>query len=298
MSPGADTADFQEVFRSLSRGACEERALVLTAVNIQGAIRFDGAEWLLGVDPADALRALAHLHQYKLENVPAPPAPPAPRVHAHSGVGALVYGLVLVSVALAISNGLWRPDAFEIGALDAARVQGGQWWRLWTALTLHVSAQHLFANLAGGVWFGILAARQVGSGTAWLLIVTGAALANGLEAQWAPEGYRSVGASTAVFTALGLMAAHSWQIRLPLRQSWAKRWAPLVAGTVLLGWLGTAGEGTDVVAHLLGFAVGCVFGAMAGLGAVERFLNRIPQWLSGLGALASVALAWSAALRS
>jgi membrane associated rhomboid family serine protease len=271
---------------------------VLTAVDIQGTVALDGAEWVLGVHPSEALRALAHLHQYKLENVPAPPPPAAPRVHGHAWVGAVIYVVVLLGVALAISNGLWRADAFEMGALDGARVQGGQWWRLWTALTLHVSAEHLFANLGGGVWFGILAARQLGAGTAWLLIVTGAALANGLEAQWAPATYRSVGASTAVFTALGLMAAHSWQIRLPLRLSWARRWAPLVAGTVLLGWLGTAGEGTDIVAHLLGFTVGCLLGATAGFTAMERALERMPQWLAGLGALGQVAAAWAFALSS
>ena len=296
MSPSAHTADFQEVFRAAGRASCEERALVLTALNIQSAIQTDGGEWILGVHPHDALRALAHLHQYRLENVPAPPPPAAPRRHDYAWAGALVYALVLLIVALAISNGIWRPDAFEIGALDGARVQSGEWWRLWTALTLHVSAQHLLANLAGGVWFGILAARELGAGTAWLLIVTGAAIANGLEAQWAPATYRSVGASTAVFTALGLMAAHSWQIRFPLRQSWARRWAPLVAGTVLLGWLGTAGEGTDIVAHLLGFIVGGLLGATAGFVAVERALDRIPQWLSGLGALACVVMAWTFAL--
>jgi rhomboid protease GluP len=288
----------QEVFRSLSRAACEDRALVLTAVSIQSLIQSDGGHWVLLVDPADALRAVAQLHQYKLENVPAPKAPPAPRLHSHAWVGAAVYVVVLVAVALAISNGLWRADAFELGALDGERVQSGQWWRLWTALTLHLNADHLFANLGGGVWFGYLAARQLGSGTAWLLIVTGAALASGIEAQWAPPGYRSVGASTAVFTALGLMAAHSWKLRYPLRQSWARRWAPLVAGTVLLGWLGTAGEGTDVVAHLLGFVVGCALGAAAGFAVVEKAMYRVPQWLSGLLALASVAVAWSVALQS
>ena len=288
----------QEVFRSASRSACADRALVLTAVDIESAIRFDGAEFLLCVDTSDAVRAAAHLRQYEKENIPAPTTPTAPRMHAHAWVGAVLYGVVLVGIALAISNGLWRADAFEIGALDAGRVQGGQWWRAWTALTLHVSADHLLANLGGGIWFGILAARQLGSGTAWLLIVTGAALANGLEALLGPTTYRSVGASTAVFTTLGLMAAHSWRIRLPLRQSWAKRWAPLVAGTVLLGWLGTAGEGTDIVAHLMGFLVGCLLGATAGLGAVERVLNRVPQWLAGLGALASLAVAWAIALAS
>ncbi len=271
---------------------------MLTAVNIQGAIRFDGLMWILLVDPADALRALAQLHQYRLENVPAPPPPPAAKLHEHAWVGTVVYALVLIGVTLAISTGLWRPDAFDLGALDGERVQAGQWWRLWTSLTLHVSADHLFANLAGGVWFGYLAARQLGSGTAWLLIVTGAALANAIEAQWSPPQYRSVGASTAVFTALGLMAAHSWKLRYPIRQSWARRWAPLVAGTVLLGWLGTAGEGTDIIAHLLGFVVGCALGAAAGFVRIEKMLARIPQWLAGLAALGSVAIAWSVALRS
>jgi rhomboid protease GluP len=286
----------QEVFRSLSRSACQERALVLTAVDIPSVIRSDGTEWILCVSVSDTLPALGHLHRYRIENVPPPRPPPAPRLHGNAWVGVLLYGGVLLGVALAISNGWWRPDAFDLGALDAARVQGGQWWRLWTALTLHLSADHLVANLGGGAWFGYLAARQLGSGTAWLLIVSGAALANGLEAQWAPAGYRAVGASTAVFTALGLMAAHSWKIRLPISQSRARRWAPLVAGVVLLGWLGTAGEGTDVIGHLLGFAVGCCLGAAAGIGAVERYLHRLPQGLAGLMALVSIAAAWSCAL--
>ena len=287
-----------EVYRSASRARCAERLLVLTAVEIPAEIHFDGAEFILAVAGHDAAHALAHLRQYERENVPAPPPPPAPRLYDHAWVGAVLYVVVLLFVAFAISNGWGRTDAFELGALDAGRVQDGQWWRAWTALTLHMSANHLLSDLGGGAWFGYLAARQLGSGSAWLLIVTGAALANGLEAQWGPEEYRSVGASTAVFTALGLMAAHSWWTRRRLRQSRARRWAPLVAGTVLLGWLGTAGEGTDITAHLLGFVVGCLFGAAAGFKGVARALERLPQWLTGLAALASIAGAWALALAS
>jgi rhomboid protease GluP len=293
-----DPDALREVFRSVRRPACVDRALVLTAVEIESLIRFDNAtlSYVLCVAAADELRALAQLRQYESENVPLPRPPPAPRLHEYAWVGALVYVIVLVTVGLAVSSGWWRPEAFDLGALDAARWRDGEWWRAWTALTLHLGADHLVANIGGGVWFGYLAARQLGSGTAWLLIVTGAALANGLEAQWGPASYRSVGASTAVFTALGLMAAHSWLTRLPLRQSRARRWAPLVAGTALLGWLGTAGEGTDVVAHLLGFSVGCAFGAAAGFASVARALAFVPQWLAGLLALASVAVAWGCAL--
>lgn len=269
---------------------------MLTAVNIQNEIRYDGLEFLLCVGVPDAPWALAHLGQYEKENRPLPRASVTPRLHPHAWVGVIVYALVLVGVAYAISSGLWRPEAFDNGALYAGSVQGGQWWRAWTALTLHVDANHLVANLGGGIWFGYLAARQLGSGTAWFLIVTGAAIANLIEAMVGPASHSAVGASTAVFTALGLMAAHSWRVRLPLRLTWARRWAPLIAGTALLGWLGTAGEHTDVVAHAMGFTVGCLLGATAGRSTVERFLNRVPQWFAGLGALASLAVAWTCAL--
>jgi membrane associated rhomboid family serine protease len=154
----------------------------------------------------------------------------------------------------------------------------------------------LAANLAAGVWFGFLAARQIGAGSAWLLIVTGAALANLFEAHFGPATHRAVGASTAVFTALGLLAAHSWRTRFHLPQRWALRWAPLVAGAVLLGWFGSAGEGTDIVAHALGFVFGCLLGSCAALPAVQWALNRVPQWLAGAAALASLGTAWACAL--
>jgi rhomboid protease GluP len=181
-------------------------------------------------------------------------------------------------------------------------VQSGQWWRAWTALTLHLDGAHLAANLAAGIWFGYLAARQIGSGNAWFLIVTGAASANLLEALCGPPSHRAVGASTAVFTALGLLAAHSWRMRYSKAQRWAMRWAPLVGGAVLLGWFGAgtgAGdESTDVVAHALGFVVGMLLGALAAQPAANQALARIPQWLGGLAALGSIALAWACALAS
>jgi membrane associated rhomboid family serine protease len=203
---------------------------------------------------------------------------------------------VLLGVAWALSNGLVRLDAFDMGELDAARIQAGEWWRAWTALTLHLDGPHLAANLGAGVWFGYLAGRQMGSGTAWLLTVTGAAIANLLEGLLGPPEHRAVGASTAVFSALGAMSAYSWRERFALPQRWARRWGPLVAGVILLGWTGSAGEGTDVVAHLGGFAVGALLGATAALPGIQPLLRRVPQWLAGAAALASIAIAWGCAL--
>jgi rhomboid protease GluP len=294
--PMSDAAT--EIYRSGRRSACEERALVLAAVGIPSAIRIGGEFFLLEVDAAQLQLALSELEHYEAESRPSrAPAAPLPG-HPHAWIGCLFYCAVLLGVAHAIANGVVRLDAFDLGELNAARVQNGQWWRAWTALSLHLDAGHLIANIGAGVWFGYLAAREFGNGSAWFLIVNGAALANWLEAQLGPATHRAVGASTAVFTALGMLAAHTWRTRYHLPQRWALRWAPLVAGVVLLSWLGTAGEGTDVVAHATGFIVGVLIGAAAALPLIRHGLRRVPQWLAGLAALLSIALPWTCALLS
>ncbi len=146
---------------------------MLGAVGIACAIVLRDDQFTLEVAAPDAQRALDHLGQYEAENRPPPPPPAAPPLHAHAWVGCAGYAAWLLGVAYAISNGLVRLDAFNTGELDAARVQSGQWWRAWTALTLHVSGAHLAANLTAGIWFGYLAGRQLGVGVAWLLIVAG-----------------------------------------------------------------------------------------------------------------------------
>ena len=288
------------VFRSAHRRECNERLLVLTAVGVDAVITVAPGEFLLQVAAADAGYAARHLLQYDAENPPPAPTPPPPPLHGHAWVGCAAYVLVLVGVAWALSNGLVRLDAFDLGELDAARVQAGQWWRAWTALTLHLDAPHLAANLGAGTWFGYLAARQMGGGTAWLVTVTAAALANLLEGLLGPPEHHAVGASTAVFAALGAMSAYSWRERFALPQRWVRRWGPLIAGVILLGWTGAGGEGTDVdvVAHLGGFAVGALLGATAALAFTRRVLRQVPQWLLGAAALGSIAIAWACALAS
>jgi membrane associated rhomboid family serine protease len=295
-----------EVFRSLRRRPSDERAFVLAAVGIQSTVTFAGARFILWVSEADAPQALAHLRQYETENRPRPPPPPPPRQYPDAWVGCVGYVLCLMGVAYLISAGLVRLDAIDTGDLHAASVRSGQLWRAWTALTLHVDGAHLAANLGAGVWFGYLAGRQIGVGSAWFLIVCGAALANLIEGYFGAPDHRSVGASTAVFTALGLMSAYSWRERYQFPQGWARRWGPLVAGVILLGWTGSGGgsedgsgsENIDLFGHVAGFIVGIVLGALAALPACRRLLDRVPQWLAGAAALASIVIAWAFALRS
>jgi rhomboid protease GluP len=287
-----------EVYRSHWRRVCEDRAFMLGAVGIASVIVLRGEQFVLEVAEPDAPRAASHLAQYDAENRPQGPPPPEPTLHPNAWVGCVGYAAWLLGVAYAISNGMVRLDAFNTGELDAARVQSGQWWRAWTALTLHVSGPHLAANLTAGIWFGYLAGRQLGVGVGWLLIVAGAGLANLVEGLTGPPWHQSVGASTAVFTALGLMSAYTWRERLALPQRWVQRWGPLVAGICLLGWLGVSGKQTDIMAHLLGFGIGVLLGAIAALPTLSRRLHAVRQWPAGLAAIAIMAVAWSLALGS
>lgn len=288
------------IYRSPRKSACDERALVLLALGVVGLIERADDGFVLLVDAEDSARAASQLSSYELERAlewqRAAAVPPPVKLHGAAWVGCVVYAAVLLAVALMIANGIGRLDAFERGTLDGAGVQAGQWWRAWTALTLHLDAAHLAANLGAGCWFGYLASRQLGSGVAWLLTLEGAAVAGLLEGLLGPADHRAVGASTAVFTALGLLSAYAWRMRQQLPQRWPQRWAPLVAGVVLLGWLGSAGEDTDLIGHVAGFAVGVALGVLAALPAAQRILLRLPQWVAGALALASLATAWACAL--
>jgi rhomboid protease GluP len=286
------------VYRSQRRRRCDERLLVLLAVGIAGEVVPVPGEFLLQVEARTAPDAIRQLAQYEAENRAPPPPPPPPRLYPHAWVGCLLYAATLVGVAAAISAGLVRLDAFDLGVLDCARVQAGQWWRAWTALTLHLDAPHLVANLGAGIWFGWLAARHIGAGLAWFLTVSGGALANLVEGLSGPPEHAALGASTAVFAALGALSAYSWRERWQVRQRWARRWGPLVAGVVLLGWTGSSGEGTDLVGHVAGFAAGVLLGAAAAQPHLRRLLDRVPQWLAGLAALAQIVIAWCWALTS
>ena len=293
------TPDFIEVFRSLDRRQCDDRAFMLAAVNIPSEVEVDSASYVVSVPYGQAAFANHHLWQYEQELRRRPRiVPPPARVYPHAWLGSALYVALLVLVAMAVVRGWWRPDTFAIGTLDAAAVQSGQWWRAFTALTLHVDIVHLLMNLGAGAAIGYLASRQIGTGHAWLLTVLGAGVANLVEALFSMPGHQSVGASTAVFAALGLLAAHSWRTRLNGSHATLRRLAPLIAGAALLGLMGTAGEGTDILAHLFGFVAGGVLGVVVAMPNVARRMNALPQWMSGALTLALIAGAWSLALMS
>ena len=144
-----------------------------------------------------------------------------------------------------------------------------EWWRPFTALFLHADIQHLVGNIVSGAVFGTLVSRSVGPLRGWALILACGTSGNILTSLLTyPTPFISIGASTAVFGALGILTGlgFSTSLRLRSRSSWAKVAAPVLAGIVLLGWLGggSPGSNTDVLGHVFGFGSGLISGMVVG----------------------------------
>jgi len=284
------------VFRSPLRNACEERAFVLTAVQIPSELSFEDGQFALLVSHRQAAHAAHHLHQYDGERRHARPKVRPVKHFPDAWRGALAYAVVLLLVAFVGAQHLPGWDLLGAGAMSGRLVQAGEWWRAWTALTLHWDAEHLLGNLGFGALFGFFAAQQFGNGRAWLLTVLGAGAANLIEGLVLSPDYVSAGASTAVFATVGLISAATWQMRRAQHVPGWRRAAPLVGGLMLLAWLGTEGEHTDVLSHGLGFAAGLALGALSATQAGARVLARIPQTAAAIATLAWMAGCWALAL--
>lgn len=281
---------------------------MLVAVGIGSEVHFVGGDvgYAVYVESVVREQALHQLWMYEQERLRRPPPEPEHvPLQPHAWRGSIIYMLVLLAVPLALGQGWFPTDPYDAGVMSPEKMQAGQWWRALTALTLHWDAPHLVGNLGSGALLGFSAAQVWGNARAWLLIVLAAALANAVEGGLGIAHYVSAGASTAVFAALGLAAAHAWRTRGQRAHSALKRWAPLIAGIAMLGFFGGGAEDpeggiadpTNVLSHALGFASGALFGVAAASAYGAALLRAVPAWLAGSGTLAAIALAWALALR-
>jgi rhomboid protease GluP len=289
----ADAAPPAVVFRG-SKPLCREFSLVLEARGIEHEVRESGDAWVLSVPSPLIHRAYDEISRYSLErNVPrSTPSPTEP--FSGAVIGAMGYALILLLTAYSAGIGLFGADWLSLGALDAAA--GREWWRALTALTLHLDQEHLMGNLLFGALAGIAAGRLLGPGLAWASILAAGALANYVEILIAPVTHRAVGASTAVFAALGLLSGLAWRQRLTLRE---RRWyasAPLIAGICLLTLLGAGNAHVDVLGHALGFLFGVGVGWLHARAGTPRNRGKRLQLATGIGAALLVCAAWLVAL--
>ncbi len=294
--PGAVAEQWVTVAIGLTDARANELALVLTARNVPFQRQPGLRGWELWVPVADAPAAAAELTLYAHENARQIGARPLEEVGAGKA-GVAWYVATLLAAFLALHNDLFGRDWLEAGRLEAGRLLDGEWWRAITALTLHLELDHLGGNLAFGAFFGYFVGRYLGHGVGWLAVLLAAATGNVLNALLQSPLHRSIGASTAVFAALGLLAAYTWRRGFLRDTPWRSRIAPIVAALGLLAFTGTAGENTDLGAHLFGFVGGVGFGfALATFAPVTWLKSARVQRLCGAAAAFTLVAAWAVGL--
>jgi membrane associated rhomboid family serine protease len=267
-------------------------ALVLDSQGIPYRIQRSSEGWTLIVDAAYAAAAHGALQAFADENQDAFVAEqPSTRVQ---------YGMTYVGLAVALAlpvffliTGGFRHGSkwFDNGSADAVQILNGEPWRVVTALTLHADLGHVLSNTVTLGLFATALMITVGPGVGlWLLLAAGAA-GNYSNVLMRQSGYVGIGASTAVFGAVGALAGYEFAHHGRRRGVIA-----LVAGGLLFVLLGT-GEHTDILAHFLGLTFGIAMGAITARIASEP-LDRRVQWALVALALLAVVACWFLALRT
>lgn len=272
------------------RSLLDEWSLVLSAADIDHFSERDGEVYRLVVDPALAVAAVRALSDYDLERrrrrrAPWPTVP-------HSANAAWAVATAILATEMWLGSTGKSAVAIALGANRTNDLLAGEVWRPATALTLHADGLHALSNAAAALLFLSPLCRLLGGGTAFALALASGIGANVVNALWRGPGYSGIGASTAVFAAVGLLAGARWSRSDP-EPLW-RRLRPLGAALGILAMLGASPQ-TDVGAHVLGLAAGSALGAAFTRLRPHPF-GSVGDAAAGATGAAIVACAWIVAL--
>ena len=276
-------------------GRAQEWELVLLSQGLSPRVRPCPDGFVLSVPQDQANRARAGLLAYESENSAkseegsAPVS--APSLLAASAIAGLPI-LVFYSVTV-----VWMPNVpwVERGSADALRILHGEPWRAVTALTLHADVVHALSNAVGIALFLSAVSSTLGMGLGWALVLLAGVAGNLANAFFHGDPHVSLGASTAVFGAVGTLAALG-VARRRTESSKGRAWLPIAAALALLAMLGTGGQRVDVWAHLFGLLAGGVLGTFVAFVA-PRAPGLLIQWVCGGAGIATLIYSWVLALR-
>ncbi len=273
----------------------EEWELALLAQGLSPSLSRTRDGFILTVPEEEVQKALVGLSAYERENPRELCERDEPADPPNLVVGASIAGIVLLFFFI---NVTWHLTArwYERGSADADRILVGELWRTVTALSLHANLAHALSNAIGiTIFLGALSAI-LGPGLSSALVLLAGAGGNLANALIHGSAHVSIGASTSVFGAVGMLGGLGLARRGRRKVSTRRAWVPVAAALALLAMLGTGGERVDVLAHLFGFLFGGV------LGVLFAFITPRPpglriQWACGGMAAGVLIYCWTLALR-
>jgi len=266
-----------EILRAADAALVRELSLVLNSVGIpHRVVGNQHQQWIVTREDRarDALEELASYHRENLGRTRR-----SEKLFTHAGAAsqALFWAALLAMVHVLVQARALGLDWKAAGRVDGQGIFSGELWRPFTALTLHADLTHLMSNLFFGALFVALLSQVLGTALTWNVVLFAGAAGNLLNAAVVGSELRSIGASTAVFAALGGLTAVQFARKMDSARESAKRWIPLIAGVLLLGWNGMGGtrhdpftgiirpvdDNTDIGAHVAGFVCGLLLGLLA-----------------------------------
>jgi membrane associated rhomboid family serine protease len=256
-----------------SSQTAHQAGTVLLTQNHWYAIFPSKNQWGLYVRSAIAEEASQLVQKNLNETAGAPLSPPDCETPPSKTVAP--WHLIPVPLSFMIIHGLSTTEKgkylTESGRFDSLRIlENGEWWRLASALFLHADISHLLGNVFGILIFGGLLASRIGTATTYLIALLSGIAGNGLNLlTFRNTPHLSIGASTAVFGLLGALTGLRFRELLTHESGTLQTCAPVIRkrarfirygalgiGLVLLSWMGSGGERTDISAHLYGFVSG------------------------------------------
>ena len=267
--------------------------LVLASQGLVSTVTRIEDQWGVMVAGDDYDRSVETLRIWKNENLGwkwLNPLPTAAGKFFHWG--SLAWALATVAIYF------WStaPGIKEAGMMDSQMVAAGQWWRLFTAVTLHADLPHLLSNITSGLILLGLAMARYGTGIALLIAFLSGVGGNVAGFLLYPDAHRGLGASGMVMGALGLLAiaspADGWDrqvgIGLIMRG--------IVATFLMLVLIGFSPR-SDVVAHIGGYVGGVVFGLVMMHLSAKALKDSITSLAAAAVLFLTVIITWWLALR-
>lgn len=287
-----------KLLKNLTADQANICSLVLSSSGIpyQTAVSRNGWEiWAREEDYEEALEAMKRYFRENPDSESPDLVETTPPPSSFPGTLAGIWpSLLLLVVHASIAwHNVERTFIEEFGA-SAVRIMDGDIQLAVTALMLHSDAVHLVGNMVGLVVFGTAVCMMAGSGAGWLMILLTGVFGNLANAALYGKNHLSIGASTAVFGAIGLLSIRQFWTKYKQPGERVKAWLPLAAGLAFLGLLGSGGERVDLMAHLFGLLAGLV------IGTIHTFMNpqlsRRNQTYCHLASVCILAFAWLAPL--
>jgi membrane associated rhomboid family serine protease len=198
-------------------------------------------------------------------------------------VGVFVLELVGAGAGT-VGQGTSSERLLSLGALQPYLIANGEFWRLFSAMFLHLNLFHILFN-AWALWvFGTMVERDFGTGRFLAIFFVSGFLASVTSYAFGPTVVIGVGASGAIFGVFGAFVEYNYRRRHLALAAANLRFAMtliLINALLALAW-GTI----DWRAHLGGFVAGLAAGFVADSGGSKKQ----PAGVTALGYVGLVAL--------